>query len=178
MPSLEESSCSPGIVGAVNALSDVKDCFLESGFFMVTTMREQAPAVFLSLSKFPSNAICPLLSRIIRCAISSRSSMSWLVTTMVVPHSRLISFKKCIICCLASTSRPRVGSSRNMTEGSCSSSIPMSARIRWPRLSSLAKVRRMSSRSSSSVTRERFFLYISSGMPHTSFFHSKLVMMG
>ena len=60
---------------------------------MVTTILEQAPAVFLSSSKFPSNAICPLFRRIIRCAISSRSSMSWLVTIIVVPHSRLISFK-------------------------------------------------------------------------------------
>ena len=97
---------------------------------------------------------------------------------MVAFFSSLMRLIKPIICRLASTSSPRVGSSNSTSWGSCRNVSARLARIRCPRESSRANTVQISSKSSNSFKKPRFSAYARSSIPHTCFFQRKLVRTG
>ncbi len=95
--------------------------------------------------------------RMMRLARASMSCMSWVVRMTVVPCSRFSLFTKSRTASFDTASSPMVGSSRNRMPGLCRREAAISQRMRCPKESCLAGVRRSSVRAKDSVNSSRFF---------------------
>ena len=83
--------------------------------------RVPLPHAIFSSSRPPSYIIRPSSSIMTREHSASISCKSWVVSKIVVPCSRFISFRNSRISVFTTISRPIVGSSRNKIDGLCSS---------------------------------------------------------